>query len=375
MSQGNSNSLNTGKRIVIKVGSSLLVDRDRGVVHRRWLESLAEDIVQLRRRGQDVLVVSSGAIALGRRQLGFASGDLKLEEKQAAAAAGMIRLAHAYQETLEHHKLSTALVLLTIGDTEDRRRYLNARNTLEQLLRVGAIPVVNENDTVATDEIRFGDNDRLAARVAAMISADTLLVLSDVDGLYTADPRLEDDATHIPEVLEITAKIEAMAGVAKPADGLGGMITKLAAAKIAIGAGCRMAIFNGHGEHPLQALENGAACTWFVPSRSPLTERKQWIAGSLKTAGKLIVDDGALKALKQGKSLLPAGIIQVEGNFERGDAVQVCTTDGNEVARGLCAYSAADACQIKGHKSGEIERLLGYRGRDEIIHRDDMVLR
>jgi len=374
MNHGQSNLLGAGKRIVIKVGSSLLVDRDRGVVHRRWLETLAEDIAALRQRGHDVLVVSSGAIALGRRQLGFASGDLKLEEKQAAAATGMIRLAHAYQETLGHHELSTALVLLTIGDTEDRRRYLNARNTLEQLLRVGAIPVVNENDTVATDEIRFGDNDRLAARVAAMISADRLLVLSDVDGLYTADPRLQDDATHIPEVTEIDAKIEAMAGVAKPADGLGGMITKLAAAKIAIGAGCRMAIFNGHSEHPLQALENGATCTWFVPSGSPLTERKQWIAGSLKSVGKLIVDAGALKALKQGKSLLPAGVIEVNGTFERGDAVQVCTTDGSEVARGLCAYSAADASQIKGHKSGEIERLLGYRGRDEIIHRDDMVL-
>ncbi|MEL0107318.1 MAG: glutamate 5-kinase [Rhodospirillales bacterium] len=374
MNVRNVNSLNTGQRVVIKVGSTLLVDRKRGVVHREWLKALAGDIAELRGRGQEVLVVSSGAIALGRRQLGFSSGNLKLEEKQAAAASGMIRLAHAYQESLAEHDLATALVLLTIGDTENRRRYLNARNTIDQLLRSGAIPVINENDTVATDEIRIGDNDRLAARVAAMISADILVVLSDVDGLYTADPRLQDGAQHIPEVKEITPEIESMAGVAKPDDGLGGMITKLEAAKISIGAGCRMVILNGHVKNPLKALEQGAPCTWFMPSTSPRTERKQWIAGSLKPSGKLVVDDGALAALKQGKSLLPAGVTDVEGMFERGDAVAICARNGQEVARGLCAYSAADARQIKGYKSGEIERLLGYRGRDEMVHRDDMVL-
>jgi glutamate 5-kinase len=374
MSSENLNSISAGKRIVIKVGSTLLVDRERGVVHQRWLKALTEDIAQLREHGQEVLVVSSGAIALGRRELGFGSGDLKLEEKQAAASSGMISLAHAYQEALAVHDLTAALVLLTIGDTENRRRYLNARNTLDQLLRAGAIPIINENDTVATDEIRIGDNDRLAARVAAMVSADVLVVLSDVDGLYTADPRLQGNAEHIPVVNDITSEIEGMAGVAKPDDGLGGMITKLEAAKISIGAGCRMVIFDGHVDHPLRALDGGATCTWFVPSASPRTERKQWIAGSLKPAGKLIVDGGALNALEQGKSLLPAGVVDVEGLFERGDAVQVCTSNGSEIARGLCAYNAADARQIKGHKSGEIERLLGYRGRDEMIHRDDMVL-
>ncbi|MEQ8194167.1 MAG: glutamate 5-kinase [Rhodospirillales bacterium] len=374
MTEKKRHSLSSGRRIVVKVGSTLLVDRERGVVHRRWLETLAEDIAQLRKRGQDVLVVSSGAIALGRRYLGYAPGSLKLEEKQAAAAAGMIRLAHAYQETLAQHDVTTAQVLLTFGDTENRRRYLNARNTIEQLLRAGAVPVVNENDTVATDEIRFGDNDRLAARVAAMISADVLAVLSDIDGLYTADPRLQSDAAHIPEVKEITPEIAAMAGGAKPQDGLGGMITKVEAAKIAMGAGCRMVIFNGHGEHPLRALEDGLACTWFLPSATPRTARKQWIAGALKPAGRLIVDDGALRALKQGKSLLPAGVADVSGTFDRGDAVRVCAKDGTEVARGLCAYAAADARRIMGHKSGEIERLLGYRGRDEMIHRDDLIL-
>ncbi len=375
MSQGHQKLLVSGRRIVIKVGSTLLVDLERSTLHRRWLEMLAEDIARLRQRGQDVLVVSSGAIALGRRHLGFASGLLKLEEKQAAASAGMIRLAHAYQEVLEKHDLTTAQVLLTFGDTENRRRYLNARNTLEQLFRVGAIPVVNENDSVATDEIRYGDNDRLAARVAAMISADVLVVLSDVDGLYTADPRLDPNADHIPEVKDITTQIEAMAGTAKPADGLGGMITKIEAAKIALGAGCHTVISNGHCDHPLQAIEQGALCTWFIPSTTPLSARKGWIAGALKPNGRLIVDEGAQKALQQGKSLLPAGVTKVEGQFERGDAVSVLLSDGTEIGRGLCAYSSADANRIMGYKSGEIERLLGYRGRDEIVHRDDLVLK
>lgn len=366
--------LRGGRRVVVKVGSSLLVDPERGTVHRRWLDALADDLARLAGRGQDVIVVSSGAIAVGRRHLKFPEGALRLEEKQAAAAVGMVHLAQAYQESLSKHNLTVAQVLLTLDDTESRRRYLNARTTIEALLKLKAVPLINENDTVATDEIRFGDNDRLAARVAAMISADILVLLSDIDGLYTADPRKNGDARPIPVVNDVTAEIEAMAGATGSADGSGGMVTKIAAAKIALGAGCRMAIVNGREAGPLRALETGARCTWFVPEANPRTARKQWIAGSLKAAGALVVDAGALKALSSGKSLLPAGVARVEGQFQRGDAVKVLAPDGREIARGLIAYSAEDARRIAGHKTGEIEALLGYRGRDEMIHRDDLVL-
>jgi glutamate 5-kinase len=298
---------------------------------------------------------------------------LRLEEKQAAAATGMVRLAHAYQEILARHDLTVAQVLLTLDDSENRRRYLNARNTLETLLDLGAVPLINENDTVATDEIRFGDNDRLGARVAAMVSADTLVLLSDVDGMYTADPRRNSDATLIPEITRITPEMEAMAGI-HSGDGSGGMVTKLAAAKGCLAAGCRMVIADGKPLHPLQRIEDGAPCTWFLPTATPRSARKRWIAGSLKTAGVITVDAGALAALKKGKSLLPVGVVAVEGEFQRGDAVVVKGPGGAEAARGLIAYSAADAVRIKGHKSREIERLLGYRGRDEMIHRDDLVL-
>jgi glutamate 5-kinase len=366
--------LTQGKRIVIKIGSSLLVDNEHGTIHRKWLASLAEDVAQMRARGQEVLIVSSGAIAVGRRHLKLSDGNLRLEEKQAAAATGMLRLAHAYQEELARHDLTMAQVLMTLDDSENRRRYLNARNTLEALLRLGVVPLINENDTVATDEIRLGDNDRLGARVAAMVSADILILLSDVDGLYTADPRKDDSATIIPEVHEITLEIKAMAGQAQSQVGTGGMVTKLIAAKVAVGAGCSMVIANGHQLNPIRSIEDGANCTWFIPKGTPRTARKHWIAGTLNPVGKLSIDDGALKALQSGKSLLPAGVAGVDGEFQKGDAVIVVNGDATEVGRGLAAYSAADARLLMGHKSSEIENLLGYRGADEMIHRDDLVL-
>jgi glutamate 5-kinase len=362
------------RRIVIKVGSALLADAATGAVKRDWLETLAADIAGLRARGQEVLLVSSGAIALGRRQLALPAGRLKLEEKQAAAAVGQIRLAHAWTEVLEQHRLSVAQILLTLGDTEQRRRYLNARNTIRTLLKLGAVPVINENDTVATAEIRYGDNDRLAARVAQMISADCLVLLSDVDGLYTADPTRDPNAQFIPEVRAITPDIERMAGGSSSAVGTGGMATKIAAAKIALGAGCQMCVALGRELHPVRRIEEGARCSWFYPSASPATMRKQWIAGTLQPAGELYVDDGAAAALRRGKSLLPAGVTRIVGPFQRGDALIVRDAAGKEIARGLVAYSSADAERLRGRKSSEIEALLGLQGRDELIHRDDLVL-
>jgi glutamate 5-kinase len=367
-------NLANAKRLIVKIGSALLVDEESGGIRRKWLDALADDVAALRERGTEVILVSSGAIAVGRRHLGLEIGTLRLEEKQAAAATGQIRLAHAYQETLARHHITVAQILLTLGDTEERRRHLNARSTLNTLLKMGAVPVINENDTVATAEIRFGDNDRLAARVAAMISADTLVLLSDIDGLYTADPRKDRNATHIAEITEMSAEIESMAGEAPAGYSSGGMVTKLAAARIAMSAGCRMAIADGRRMNPLQAILDGGTCSWFLPASEPKTARKRWIAGALKPSGTLTVDAGALAALKSGRSLLPAGIIKVEGKFERGDAVVVADAQGNEVARGLTAYSARDARHIMGHRSREIAGLLGYRGRDEMIHRDDLVL-
>jgi glutamate 5-kinase len=362
------------RRVVIKVGSALLVDRASGSVNRAWIESLAADIARLRSRGQDVLLVSSGAIALGRRKLGLEPGKLRLEESQAAAAVGQIRLAHAWTEVLQHHELTVAQILLTFGDTEQRRRYLNARSTLTTLLKLGSIPVINENDTVATAEIRYGDNDRLAARVAQMISADCLVLLSDVDGMYTADPTKQANAQFIPEIRAITPEIEKMAGGVASDVGSGGMATKVAAGKIAVSAGCHMCVARGRDLYPLRQIEAGGRCTWFYPSASPATVRKQWIAGSLKPAGEIFVDAGACAALRNGKSLLPAGVTRVLGVFERGDALIVRDDLGNELARGLSAYSSEDAERIRGRKSGEIEALVGFRGRDELIHRDDLVL-
>ena len=364
----------SARRVVIKVGSALLVDSQTGQLNRAWLETLASDVHALRMRGQDVLLVSSGAIALGRRQLGLEPGKLKLEESQAAAAVGQIRLAHAWKDVLERHGHTVAQILLTFGDTEERRRYLNARSTLGTLLRLGAIAVINENDTVATSEIRYGDNDRLAARVAQMMSADCLVLLSDVDGLYTADPTRDPSAQFIPEIRRITPEIERMAGGASSAVGSGGMATKVAAAKIAVTAGCHMCVAAGREMHALRRIEEGARCSWFYPSATPATVRKQWIAGTLKPAGEVYVDAGAAQALRSGKSLLPAGVTRVLGSFERGDALVVRDAEGLEIARGLSAYSSADMQRLQGRKSAEIETLLGFRGREEVIHRDDLVI-
>jgi glutamate 5-kinase len=370
----NARHFTEAKRVVIKIGSALLVDAEKGRLNRTWLEGFAADVARLRKRGQEVILVSSGAIALGRRHLGLSAGKLKLEESQAAAAVGQIRLAHAYKELLEAHEVTVAQILLTLGDTEQRRRYLNARGTLNTLLSLGSVPVINENDTVATAEIRYGDNDRLAARVAQMVGAECLILLSDIDGLYTANPADDPDADFVARVLEITPAIEAMAGGTGSDMGSGGMQTKIAAAKIALGAGCYLCIAKGAVEHPLQRIEEGARCTWFVPSSTPLAPRKQWIAGTLKPAGAIVVDDGAVRALMGGKSLLPAGVIRAMGRFDRGDTVSIIGPDGSEVARGICAYSDSDAARIIGRQSADIEKVLGFRGRDEIVNRDDLVL-
>lgn len=367
-------SLQQSRRLIIKIGSALLVDEDEGAIHHARLEGLAKDVADLRAGGTEVMIVTSGAIAVGRRYLGFADGALKLEEKQAAAACGQIRLAHAYQQALAGHNITVAQILLTIDDTEERRRYLNARNTINTLLAAGAVPVINENDSVATAEIRIGDNDRLAARVAAMMSADTLLLLSNIDGLYSADPSRDPNAEWIPRIDAITPEIEAMAGAVVSADASGGMPTKIAAARIAMAAGCHMVIARGDMDRPVAALKNGARSTWFVAKATPRAARKQWIASSLQPRGALTIDAGAEAALAAGRSLLPAGVSAVEGEFQRGEAVTVRDAAGNLLGRGLCAYSAADARRIRGHKTGEIEAILGYRGRDAIIHRDDLVL-
>ena len=366
--------LTQARRIVVKVGSALLVDGDTGRVNRAWLETLVEDLLRLRKRGQGVILVSSGAIALGRRRLGLKHGALRLEESQAAAAVGQIRLAHAYKELLEGCDVTVAQVLLTLEDSERRRRYLNARATLESLLALGALPVINENDTVATAEIRYGDNDRLAARVAQMTGADCLVLPSDVEGLYSADPNREPGARFIHEVPQITPEIEAMAGRSASQVGSGGMAAKIAAARIAVAAGCHMCIAAGVHRHPLRRIEEGADCTWFVPSATPAAARKQWIAGTLRPAGALTIDAGAQRALLQGRSLLPAGVTAARGRFDRGDTVSVLAADGAEIARGIVAYSDVDAGRIMGRKSSEIADILGFRGRDEMIHRDDLVL-
>jgi len=366
--------LSKARLIVVKVGSSLLVDAESGTLRREWLKSLSADIAALKREGRAVLLVSSGAIALGRRALKLKSGPLRLEESQAAAAAGQVRLAGAYAEILRADSIAAAQVLLTLDDTEDRRRYLNARATLKTLLELGSVPVINENDTVATSEIRFGDNDQLAARVASMMEADCLVLLSDVDGLYTADPSRDAGARHIPEVAAVTPGIEAMAGGPVSGFGRGGMASKLIAAKIATAAGTEVVIAKGKTLHPVAAVRAGGRATRFRASTTPAAARKRWIGGVLKPQGVLVIDDGAVRALKAGRSLLPAGIRRVDGRFERGDAVLVRDGDGREIARGLAAYSAADAERIAGKRSLEIEAILGYRGRDEMIHRDDLAL-
>jgi glutamate 5-kinase len=367
-------SLAAAQRVVVKIGSALVVDQDEAAPRLGWLDGVAADIFDLCARGTDVIVVSSGAIALARRTLGLTQKRLRLEEKQAAAAVGQIRLAQAWTQVLSARGLTAAQLLLTLDDTEDRRRYLNARETLNTLLGLHCVPVINENDTVATAEIRFGDNDRLAARVAEMVQADQLILLSDIDGLYTADPRRDPDASHIPVVEAITPEIEAMGGEPPPGYSSGGMRTKLVAARIATQAGCAMAIAIGKVERPLQALERGGRCTWFLPAPEGRSSRKRWIAGSLSPAGSLTVDAGAARALANGRSLLPAGVRAVDGTFERGDPVTIQGPDGAILGRGLSAYGSAEAVRIAGHRSDEIEAILGWRGRDVIVHRDDLVL-
>lgn len=362
-------------RLIVKIGSSLLADAASGALKSDWLAALVGDVAALTASGKQVILVSSGAIALGRRALGLAPGSLNLEESQAAAAVGQIDLAHAYEEIFKSHDLVAAQVLLTLGDTEERRRYLNARNTMETLLRLGAVPVVNENDTVATAEIRYGDNDRLAARVASMMSADCLVLLSDVDGLYTAPPDSDKTAEFVGEVREITPDIEAMAGDTGTDLSRGGMVTKIEAAAIAVAAGTHMVIARGTGMNPLRRLESGGQCTWFLAHGNPVASRKRWIAGALEPTGAVVVDDGAAAALQAGKSLLPAGVASVSGTFDRGDAVVIQDAGGNEIGRGLSAYGHEDAARIIGHKSNEINDILGYRGRTELIHRDDMALK
>jgi len=369
-----SSPLASARRIVVKIGSALLVEDAQAEPRAAWLASVAADIARLRARGLEVIVVSSGAVALARRALGLTGRTLRLEQKQAAAAVGQIRLAGAWDTALAAHGLRAAQLLLTLEDSEDRRRYLNARATLGTLLELGCVPVINENDTVATAEIRFGDNDRLAARVAEMVMADALILFSDIDGLYTADPRKRPDATHLPVVERLTDDIMAMGGEPPPGYSSGGMRTKLIAARIATAAGCAMAIAKGHADHPLRALEEGARCTWFLAAPEGRTARKRWIAGSLAPLGTLVVDAGAAGALKRGSSLLPAGVSAVAGEFMRGDPLSVRDAMGRELARGLSAYDAIDARRIAGHRSAEIEAILGWRGRDEIIHRDDLVL-
>ncbi len=370
-----SERLRKARRLVVKVGSALLVNMATGRLKEGWLETLAQDMAGLHANGADVLVVSSGSIALGARLLGLAPKTVRnrLEESQAAAAVGQIALAGAWARALERHGITTGQVLLTLMDTEERRRYLNARATLDTLLKRRAIPVINENDTVATDEIRYGDNDRLAARVASMVRADCLVLLSDVDGLYTAPPDAPG-ARHIPQVEKITRDIMDMAGEAATDVGSGGMKTKVEAARIATKAGVDMVIASGQAEHPLRTILDGGRCTWFASSANPVAARKRWIAGALAPVGAIIVDDGAVAALKNNKSLLPVGVIGAKGDFARGDAVRILDRAGRELARGLSAYSSADVQRIKGLRSADLQKALGQAGRDVLIHRDDLVL-
>ncbi len=366
-------ALSAHRRLVVKVGSSLLVD-DSGRLDRRWLETLADDIADLHRDRHEVLIVSSGAIAIGSSVLGINTRRARLEDLQAAAAAGQVQLVHAYQEILGAHGIVAAQVLLTPEDTENRRRFLNARGTLAKLLERSVVPIINENDTVATEEIRYGDNDRLAARVAQLVMADALVLLSDVDGFYTADPGKDPTATHIPEVAKITSEMQAMAGETRSDVGSGGMATKVQAARIATHAGCSTIIASGKIDHPLQALSTGARCTVFRAEGTPAAARKQWLAGALEVRGELIVDDGAVAALRNGNSLLPVGVVGVSGNFRRGDVVSISGPDGSELGRGLAEYSDHEANRLTGCQSEQIEERLGYRGRAVMVHRDDLVL-
>ncbi|MEM7721390.1 MAG: glutamate 5-kinase [Pseudomonadota bacterium] len=366
-------ALTDARRLIVKIGSALLVDRQTGALRVDWLRALAADVAALRARGMDVILVSSGSIALGRGALALGPGALSLDEAQASAAVGQIRLARAYEEALEPHGIVTAQILLTLDDSADRRRYLNTRATLAALLARGVVPIVNENDTIATDEIRYGDNDRLAANVAVMAGADQCVLLSDVDGFYSGNPAADPTAQHLPLIDTITPEIEAMAGDAGTGLSKGGMKTKLMAARTATAAGCAMAISEGSVLHPLTALIDGARCTWFTAKLDPQTARKQWIS-AMKPKGNLRLDAGAVAALGRGKSLLPAGVTMISGTFSRGDPVALDAPDGARLGLGLTRYTSEEAIQIAGHRSDEIASILGYPGRAALVHRDDMAL-
>jgi glutamate 5-kinase len=366
--------LEGAQRVVIKIGSSLLMDKKEKGIRHKWLKSLVEDVVTLRKKGKEVVIVTSGSVALGKKYIKFKRPVLTLEEKQAAAACGQTDLARNYQRYFFDKKIQTAQILLTIFDSENRRNYLNAKSTIETLIENDVLPIVNENDTVATHGLRFGDNDRLAARVAQMVGADCLILFSDIDGLYTANPNIDEDAVHIEEVEEIDERIEAMASGSSSAVGTGGMVTKIAAAKITMMCGCNMILAKGFDMNPVQKLLDGGKHTLFISKENPLNARKQWIANSLHPSGQIIIDTGAIRALQDGNSLLPAGVIDVVGEFDRGDAVEIKNSKMERVGIGIVAYSSADAHMIKGHQSQEIEHIIGFSGRNDLIHANDLVV-
>ena len=368
-------TINKAKRVVIKIGSSLMVNQNTGELREEWLKTLTIDIAELRKKNKDVIIVTSGSVALGRKYITKAKQNMKLEEKQAAAACGQPELVNKYKEYLSENNIHAAQILITLVDSETRRNYLNAKNTLETLLANNVVPIINENDTVATEELRFGDNDRLAARVAQMVSADLMILLSDVDGLYTDNPRIEPNAKHIAVVDEITEEIENMAdGALSNGIGSGGMVTKVEAAKIAVSGGCNVILTCGKDKHPVQSLQNKAKHTVFTTDDNPYNARKRWIAHSLNIQGEIVIDDGAVKALKAGKSLLPAGVIDITGNFERGDAVAIKNGKSEKIGVGIIAYASEGATLIMGQQSQEIENIVGFVGRNELIHRDNLVL-
>lgn len=364
--------IENAKRIVIKVGSSLLINTKKGDIRSKWLDSFAKDIANLKALNKDVIVVSSGSVAIGRKSIHSAGQNLKLEEKQAAAACGQYQLVRRYQQSLKSQNIEAAQILITLFDSENRRNYLNIKNTIEVLLKNSIVPIINENDTVATQELRYGDNDRLAARVAQMTGSDLLILLSDIDGLYSSNPKLYPDAKHIKIVERITPKIVAMGGRALSSVGSGGMATKIEAAKIATDNGCHTIIAKGEEANPIKRLFEGGKSTWFMSNETPLNARKSWIAANLSISGEVVIDKGALKALENGKSLLPAGVIDIVGDFERGDIILIKDHNLNVMGKGIVAYSSSDAKLIIGHQSSEIKLITGFEGRDELIHRDDM---
>ena len=362
------------KRIVIKIGSSLLFDNTTKKLNKEWLISLAEDVNFLKSQNKEIIIVSSGAIAFGAKDLNLEMAELRLDIHQALAAVGQIQLMSAFKNAFEKYESKVSQILLTLDDTEKRRRSINARRTIDNLLKLNIVPVVNENDTIATNEIKYGDNDRLAARVAQITGADCLILLSNINGLYSSDPKNNEELKLIDSVESIDETIESMAGSSISETGKGGMKTKIMAAKTALSAGCHMAITNGTINNPIQALFNGRPCTWFTPNKTPLAARKQWIVGTMQTVGSVIIDDGANKALINGSSLLPAGILEVNGEFERGDAIEVLSSSKNKIGIGLSSYSSEEGKKIMGHKSNEIGNILSYSYREEMIHKDDLVL-